>query len=78
VSDSELTARLDKPGRWLLIDQGGRPVLCSATLRYALRQARLLITVVGVPANALVQQQSREPVVVPREQLYRMCYAARG
>jgi hypothetical protein len=77
MSDNELTARLDRRDRWLVIDQGGRPVLCSVTLRNALRQSRLL-TMVGVSPNALVEQRFRAPLVVPSDQLHRMCDRARG
>jgi hypothetical protein len=75
MSDSELTARLDRRDRWLVIDRGGSPVFCSVTLRNALHQSRLLM-MVGMAPNAVVQQQARAPVVVPMDQLYRMCALA--
>jgi len=70
MGDRELSARLDTPGEWRVLDGFGHLVTRSLTLRHALRQVRMMMSGGTLPMS-LVRGSGR-PVVVPTDQLYRM------
>jgi len=70
MGDQELSARLDAPGEWRVLDGFGHLLTRSLTLRHALRQVRMMMSGGTLPMS-LVRGSGR-PVVVPTDQLYRM------
>lgn len=70
MGDRELSARLDAPGEWLLLDGFGHLLTRSLTLRHALRQTRMMMSGGSLPMSLV--RQSGSPIVVPTDQLYRM------
>jgi len=70
MGDQELSARLDAPGEWRILDGLGHLLTRSLTLRHALRQVRMMMSGGTLPMS-LVRGSGR-PVIVPTDQLYRM------
>src|SRR5262252_6370277 len=71
MGDQELSARLDAPGEWRVLDGFGHLLTRSLTLRHALRQVRMMMSGGSLPLS-LVRESGRRPVIVPTDQLYRM------
>ena len=74
MGDRELVARLDDPDGWLVLDSMGTPLATSLTLRHALHQVQLLLSG-GVMAGSMVRDAGPR-LVVPMDQIYRMCSVA--
>jgi hypothetical protein len=63
MTDGELSAHLDDPDDWFLIDDNGNSLVRSISLRHALRQVRFFMSG-GVRIASLVRDT--EPMVVVR------------